>query len=42
MASRNADLCMDCRIVYFENNTHWVVDEEPDAINQLILGHIIR
>ncbi len=42
MASRNADLCMDCRIVYFENNTHWVVDEEPDAINQLILEHVSR
>lgn len=36
MAQPSIDLCDDGRLVLFENATHWVHHEEPDAVNHLI------
>ncbi|RMF77208.1 MAG: alpha/beta hydrolase [Chloroflexi bacterium] len=37
MAQPSIDLCDDGRLVYFENATHWLQHDEPEAVNQHIL-----
>jgi pimeloyl-ACP methyl ester carboxylesterase len=33
------DLCDQGRAVYFEEATHWVQHEEPEAVSRLLLEH---
>lgn len=34
------ELCDQARAVYFEEATHWVVHEEPEAVTRLLLEHL--
>lgn len=38
MAQPSIDFCDNGRLVFFENATHWVQQEEADRVNQLIIG----
>ncbi len=40
MAQPSADLCDDCKIIFFENATHWVQHDEADAVNKHLIGFL--
>jgi pimeloyl-ACP methyl ester carboxylesterase len=37
MAQPSIDLCDDGRLIFFENETHWIQHEKPDEVNQHLL-----
>ena len=39
MAQLSANLCIDSRLVTFEDATHWVLHDKPDEVNQLLIDH---
>jgi pimeloyl-ACP methyl ester carboxylesterase len=40
LAQPSIDLCDDGRLVFFEDATHWLQHEEPDAVNAWIHAHL--
>ena len=38
MAQPSIDLCDNGRVVFLENASHWVQHEEPERVNELIIG----
>ena len=40
MAQPSVDLCVDGRLEFLENASHWVQHDEPERVNQLILNFI--
>jgi pimeloyl-ACP methyl ester carboxylesterase len=39
MAPLSSDLCVDCRMVTFEDATHWVMHDKPGEVSQLLIEH---
>ncbi len=39
MAGLSADLCMECRMITFEDATHWVQHDKPTEVSQLLIEH---
>jgi pimeloyl-ACP methyl ester carboxylesterase len=39
MALLSSDLCVDCRMVTFEDATHWVMHDKPGEVSQLLIEH---
>ncbi|MEJ5222810.1 MAG: alpha/beta hydrolase [Anaerolineales bacterium] len=37
MAAESAALCDNARLIYFDNATHWVQHDEPEAVNNALL-----
>jgi epoxide hydrolase 4 len=37
MVAPSADLCDDVRVAYFDDATHWVLHDEPEATSRLII-----
>ena len=42
MAQRSADLCVNGRLVYFDDATHWVQHDEPVAVNAALADFLVR
>ncbi len=39
MAGLSADLCMESRMITFEDATHWVQHDKPTEVSQLLIEH---
>jgi pimeloyl-ACP methyl ester carboxylesterase len=39
MAPLSADLCQDCRLVTFDDASHWVLHDKPREVRQLLIEH---
>jgi pimeloyl-ACP methyl ester carboxylesterase len=39
MAALSADLCKSVQLITFENATHWVLHDEPEATSQPLIRH---
>jgi pimeloyl-ACP methyl ester carboxylesterase len=39
MALLSADLCMECRMITFEDATHWVLHDKPVEVSRLLIEH---
>ncbi|MFC2046262.1 alpha/beta fold hydrolase [Chloroflexota bacterium] len=39
MAPLSADLCQDCRLVTFDDASHWVLHDKPKEVSQLLIEH---
>jgi len=39
MASLSSDLCVECRMITFEDATNWVLHDKPTEVSQLLIEH---
>ena len=39
MAPLSADLCQDCRLVTFDDASHWVLHDKPKEVSRLLIEH---
>ncbi|MGB3702321.1 MAG: alpha/beta hydrolase, partial [Anaerolineales bacterium] len=39
MASLSSNLCVECRMITFEDATHWVLHDKPTEVSQLLIEH---
>jgi pimeloyl-ACP methyl ester carboxylesterase len=39
MAPLSADRCQDCRLVTFDDASHWVLHDKPNEVSRLLIEH---